>query len=111
MRFLKTLKESKIKFAQDKYPTFSIDQKLIDFIFWSANYNLAKAGLVAKLSIATFLKNSNKKSTEITFKVNENHNFCEKITEKRQKNSGFYRKIKKKIKKHQGQQRFYSLLD
>ena len=32
-----------------------------DFIFWSANYNLAKAGLVAKLSIATFLKNSNKK--------------------------------------------------
>ena len=94
----KNIKESKIKFAQDKYPTFSIDQKLIDFIFWSANYNLAKAGLVAKLSIATFLKNSNKKSTEITFKVNENHNFCEKITEKRQKILDFIGKSRKKLK-------------
>ena len=29
--------ESKIKFAESKYPNFSLDRKLIDFIFWVAN--------------------------------------------------------------------------
>ena len=77
--------ESKIKFAESKYPNFSLDRKLIDFIFWVANYNLAPAGLVLKLSIAVFLKNLAKKSTEIIFKINENYDFSQKITEKRQK--------------------------
>ncbi|MDA7705174.1 hypothetical protein N8772_01690, partial [Rickettsiales bacterium] len=78
------IKEDKIKFAQDKLSDFKIDSKLIEFFFWVAKYNLAPAGLIAKLSIATFLKNSNKKLNQIIFKINEDCNFEGKITPKRQ---------------------------
>lgn len=77
--------ESKIKFVEEKFKDFSIDPKLIEFFFWVANYNLTPAGLIAKLSIATFLNNSHKKSTEIIIKINENYQFPSKVTKKRQK--------------------------
>ncbi len=89
--------KSKIKFAEEKLPEFSLDPKLIDFFFWVANYNLAPAGLIAKLSIGTFLKNSNKKSNETIIKINQNYDFTVKTTIKRQKILDFINKSKKKL--------------
>jgi primosomal protein N' (replication factor Y) len=77
--------ESKIKFSEEKLKDFALDPKLIEFFFWVANYNIAPAGLIAKSSIAVFLKNSGKKSSEIIVKINEEKEFPDKITEKRQK--------------------------
>jgi primosomal protein N' (replication factor Y) len=81
----KNIARSKIKFAKEKIKDFSLDPKLINFFFWVANYNLTPAGLILKLSIATFFKNSNKKSTEIIIKINKDYDFNNKITQKRQR--------------------------